>query len=192
VSAARPLAVVVAGRIASGKSTLARALADGLGAALLVADRIREAAAEGLAGADAPAAARPLGRGRPADDAVYAELLRRADAELAAGRSVVLDAAFPRRALRDEARALAARRGARFRLVECRADDAAVRARLAARAAAGGLPPERWLALRDAFDAQFEAPEELAAGERLQLDTGGPPEASAAAAAAWLAAAAGL
>lgn len=165
------LLALVAGRIASGKSTIARQLAGRLGATLLVADRIRETAG--------------------ADTAVYAELLRRAGEELAAGRSVVLDAAFPKRALRDEARALAARHGARFRLVECRAGDAAVRERLAARAAAAGLAPKRWLALRDAFDAGFEPPCELPPAERLQLDTSGAAEASAATAVAWLAAARG-
>lgn len=187
MSAPRPLVVAVAGRIASGKSTVARRAAEALGATLLVGDRIREDAVRALAGAGSPGEARLSAFDRRAGDAVYAELLRRADAELAAGRSVVLDAAFPRRSLRDAARALAARRGARFRLVECRADDAAVGERLAARAAREGVPAGRWLALRDAFDAELEAVNELPAGEHLRLDTSAPGPASADAAAAWLA-----
>src|SRR5512134_1650228 len=149
----QPLAVAVTGRIASGKSTIARKLAEQLGATLLVADRIREAAVAHLAGegegsqADAPFRALE----HPVDDAVYAELLRRAEGELAAGRSVVLDAAFPERALRAAARALAARHRARFRLLECRAGEAAVRERLAARAAEARVTLGRWLALRDAL-----------------------------------------
>ena len=185
MSDARPLALAVTGSIASGKSTLARALAERLGATLLVADRIREGAVAELGRGEAPAGARLRALERVFDDGVYAELLRRAAGELAAGRSVVLDAAFPRRALRSEARALAARCGARFRLVECRAGDA-VRARLAARAAAAGVALERWLALCDAFEAQREPPVELPAAERLELDTSGPAEAGAAAALAWL------
>src|SRR5512139_3153925 len=132
----KPLAVVVSGRIASGKSTIARRVAEQIDAVLLVADRIREGAVSELSRETSPLAARLRALERPVDDAVYEALLRRAGRALAAGRSVVLDAGFPRRALRDEARALALRHAARFRLLWCRAEVAAVRERLAARAAA--------------------------------------------------------
>ena len=95
MSDARPLALAVTGSIASGKSTLARALAERLGATLLVADRIREGAVAELARGEAPGGARLRALERSFDDGVYAELLRRAGKELGAGRSVVLDAAFP-------------------------------------------------------------------------------------------------
>jgi predicted kinase len=186
-----PLALAVTGRIASGKSTVARRLAEQLGATLLVADRIREGAVADLARDEAPVEARLHALERAFDDAVYAELLRRAADELGAGRSVVLDAAFPRRALRDQLRALAARSGAACRVVECRARDAVLRARLAARAAAGDVPLERWLALRDALDEQFEPCDEMPPAERLQLDTSGAAAESSFAAAAWLASARG-
>jgi len=180
------LAVAVTGPIASGKSTIARQVAERIGATLLVADRIREDAVADLAREASPAEARLRGLERPVEDAVYAELLRLAEGELAAGRSVVLDAAFPERALRAAARALAARHGARFRLVECRAGEAAVRARLAARSVETGVALGRWLALRQAFDARFEAPDELPPAERLRLETTGPATESTAAAVTWL------
>jgi predicted kinase len=187
----QPLAVAVTGRIASGKSTIARLVAERLGATLLVADRIREEAVADLARDGSPGDARLRALEHSVDDAVYAELLRRAEGELAAGRSVVLDAAFPERALRSAARGLAARQGACFRLVECRAGAASVRERLAARAAEAGVALGRWLALRDALDARFEPPEELPAAECLRLDTSRPAAASAGAAVRWLAPARG-
>jgi predicted kinase len=178
--------VAVTGRIASGKSTIARRLAEELGATLLVADRIREDAVAHLAREGSPSDARLLALENPVDRAVYDVLLRRAKDELAAGRSVVLDAAFPERAIRAAARALAALHGARFRLLECRADRAAVLERLSARAADTGVALARWLALCDAFDARFEAPDELPMTERLELDTSGPAAGSAAAALSWV------
>jgi predicted kinase len=183
--------VVVAGRIASGKSTIARLVADRIGATLLVGDRIRESLVTQLAREGSPADARLRALEPPADDAVYAELLLRAGDELAAGHSVVLDAAFPERTIRAAARALAADHDARFRLVECRAGEATIHARFAARAAATAVALGRWLALRDAFDVRYEAPDELPPTERLPLDTSGPAEESAAAAVAWLAAGGG-
>jgi uncharacterized protein len=180
------LAVVVAGRIASGKSTIAREVAARMDATLLVADRIREHALADLAREGSAAEARLRALERSVDDAVYVQLLLRAGEALAAGRSVVLDAAFPRRALRAAARELAARHGARFRLLECRAGEAVVLARLAARASETGVALGRWLALRDAFDARFEPPDELFAAERLQLETSGAAGETAAAAMSWL------
>jgi predicted kinase len=180
------LAVAVTGPIASGKSTIARQVAEQIGATLLVADRIRESGVADFAREGSPVDARLRAFERSVDEAVYAELLRRAEDELAAGRSVVLDAAFPERTLRAAVRALAARHGARFRLVECRAGEEVVRARLAARAAETGVLLERWLSLCDGFDARFEPPDELSPAERLQLDTSGPAAGTAAALRTWL------
>lgn len=160
MSAGEPLAVAVSGRIASGKSTIARRVAEQIDAVLLVADRIREGAVAHLSRERSLLEARLRALESSADDAVYAELLRRAGEELGAGRSVVLDAAFPRRTQRDQARRLAARHAARFRLVECRAGAGAVRQRLVARAMAEGVAPETWLVGLEA-GAQRELGSEL-------------------------------
>jgi predicted kinase len=63
----------------------------------------------------------------------YAEMMRRADRELAAGRIVVVDACFPRNAHRLRARSIARGRGAAFVLIECCALAPVVEARLAER-----------------------------------------------------------
>ncbi len=116
-----PLCVAVAGLPGTGKSTVARLLAQRLGAVWLRSDALRKELF-------------PRPAYTPAESqATYQELLRRAEAALARGQSVVLDATFRRRALRQAAREMASRRGARWLLVWVTAPEAQVRDRLASR-----------------------------------------------------------
>ena len=106
--------VAVGGVSGTGKSTLARALAPGLGGAcgalVLRSDAIRKRRA-GVA----PTDRLPAERYTAAESAaVYAAMFERAAAALAAGRSAVLDAVFLREDERESAAALARRAGARF------------------------------------------------------------------------------
>ena len=125
--------VVITGLSGSGKSTLAAALAARTGLVHLNSDETRKRLA-GLA---------PTARGGaelyapPRSAATYAALYDGAAATLATGRGVIVDATFQRRVDRDAARAVAARAGAPLLFVECRADEAEIRRRLAARAARG-------------------------------------------------------
>lgn len=156
--------MVVGGWMASGKSTLARAAAEATGAELLVADELRaELAAEGAHEARLPGFS----------DALYPELLARAEACLAQGRPVVLDGTFRAREWRAAARALAARRGAAFLFIECRAPRELCRERLSRRG--DGREARGWLALFDYFVAhEWEPVSELSEAEHLVLDTGRP------------------
>jgi hypothetical protein len=125
--------VVVTGLSGSGKSTLAAALAARTGLAHVNSDRTRKA----LAGLAATArGGRDLYSARRSA-ATYRALYAAAAAELAAGRGVIIDATFQRRVDRDAARAVAAAAGAPLLFVECRADAAEIRRRLAARCARG-------------------------------------------------------
>jgi hypothetical protein len=78
------------------------------------------------------------------------------------------------------------RGGARFGLVECRADEAALRSRLEARARAAGLAPGAWLALARELDRRFEAVDELPEGEHAVVDARRGARAAAEEALAWL------
>lgn len=127
-AARAPLVVVIAGLSASGKTTLARALAAASGFALLNSDVLRKRAA-GLAPTDrAPEA---LYRAE-ANRATYAELGRLAAKAAPAG--VIVDATFrsraDRRAFREHAGA-----GAPLLVVECVAPVDVLEARARARAA---------------------------------------------------------
>ena len=172
-----PLVVAIGGTVASGKSTLARALADRMAAPRVVADRIRDQQLFGVAGR-----VHESGWAEAFDagfhDRVYAELLRRADCALDSGRAVVLDGCFSRARDRDAARSLARRHQVPFRFVECRVDPAVQRTRLTERddaSARGG-----WQAIADALAAEWEPAIELSEPERVILDTSGALAASAA------------
>jgi len=100
---------LVGGPPGSGKTTIAGGLADRSGAVLLSADRVRKE----LAGLD-PGASAAAGYGGGIYSAeytrrTYAELVRRADALLTMGESVVLDATWSAAQWRQAAREMAQR-----------------------------------------------------------------------------------
>ncbi len=168
-----PSVVAVGGIIASGKSTLAQALAAEMGAPAIEADRTRKSML-GVAPEQPVHEAAWSGAYDPAfTEAVYAEVLRRADVVVGSGRPVVIDASFRSPAMREAARRIAIARGVPFFFVECRTDPEVCRARLASRERTGGVSDGR-LAIFDAFRARFEAVSELAASEHLVVDTARP------------------
>jgi predicted kinase len=181
---ARPALLVVMGPPASGKTSVAAGLAARLGLVHLSSDVVRKE----LAGLR-PTARRiePFGQGLYAPALTrrtYAALRRRAARALRGGQSVVLDATFGARAERAAAARLAARLGARPVVFVCGADDATLRARLAARegdaATASDARLAHWPALRAAYSAPAEWP------DAIPLDTTGPLADTVAAALAAL------
>jgi predicted kinase len=152
---ARPFLLVVAGGVASGKSTLAARLSEATGAPVASADAVR-----------------PPGLDPAASRRAYAEMFRQAGDVLASGRSAIVDACFASRAQRDAARALAEGHGAALLVVECRADATVVRRRLQERAQRQGCEVAEWLALRDAVAAAWEPVRELRREQHLPVETG--------------------
>jgi predicted kinase len=156
----------VGGLLASGKSTVARLIADRISADVLSADEIRgDLFEEGAADAFVPGFSAT----------VYAEVLKRARASLESGRPVVLDGTFRSRGTREAARRLAIDHGVPFLFVECRADPETCRARLRRRERERGQPG--WVAMLEAFLELWEPVDELREDEHVVLDTTGPPEA---------------
>jgi|GEM_PF-215044 len=159
--------VAVGGLVASGKSTVARAIARRLDAERIEADDIRH---ELL---DRPSEilheARWLRELRPGfSDEVYRELLRRGAEAVGAGRSIVLDGCFPTAARRESARRIALGAGARFLFVECRVPEAVAIGRLRARDRAAGR--SGWVALYRDLAEHYEPPDEFAPSEVVSLD----------------------
>ncbi len=169
-----PRAVVFAGMMASGKSTLSARLATRLGVARISGDAVRERIAQRAVRAGET---RLAGFADEATEDVYAAVLRAASAVLASGRTAILDATFPTRALRAQLRALVRSLGAELRFVECRVDETVVRRRLAARARAQRRDESEWLTLLDRFLETWEPVEELPRGQHLVVDTTRDPRA---------------
>jgi hypothetical protein len=160
-AAAGPALVACTGLSGSGKTTVATALASATGFALVGSDALRARHRERAPGAPATAG---YDRGRytpAARAAIYDALGAEADATLGAGRGVVADATFIRRADRERLRGVARRHRRPLLFLDCRADEAAIRARLGARDAAPSLSDARW----ETFVAQRERAEPLAPDE---------------------------
>lgn len=129
----RPALVAVGGRPGTGKSTVARMVADTLGFEVIRSDVVRKELA-GLA--PTASAAAPVGEGlyTPEGKArVYEACFERASEALFAGRRVLLDATFLEDRWRERLRALGERWAVPAVLLRCEAPDELVRERIAAR-----------------------------------------------------------
>ena len=127
--------VVMHGLSGSGKTTLAQKMSESLGAVRVRSD-VERKRLHGLA-AGARTHARAFG-GIYAPEATrltYERLRQVARDAVESGYGVIVDAAFLRRAEREEFRALAQELGASFLIASCRAPEAALRSRLAHREA---------------------------------------------------------
>jgi uncharacterized protein len=172
---------LVGGLPGTGKTTVAGALADRVGAVLLSSDRLRKE----LAGVDPDDdASAPYAEGlySPArTDEVYGELLHRAEALLARGESVILDASWIHRSHRAEAEDLARRTHSDLVPVHCTAPQEVARHRLATR---GRTVSDATAAIASALAADADPWPEA----RIVLTTGSAAHSVDRAAAVWQAA----
>jgi aminoglycoside phosphotransferase family enzyme/predicted kinase len=174
VAGSTPMVLVVAGRIASGKSTLAHALGAELGWDVYASDYLRKQLAGFPLYERSSAGARARLYSAAMTAKTYARLLALADLHLQQGRSVILDATFGRRSLR----ALLARRfgknGWAWRLLEAQAGTATIKRRLRAREAKPDEISDARLEDFALLTGRYEPPDELAAGQRVKIRCGGP------------------
>jgi predicted kinase len=165
-----PMLIAVGGVIASGKTTIARALGAEMAAPVVENDRTRKA----MLGVttttpllDAP------WQGSYSEDLTertYSELFRRGRSVLASGRAVVLDASFRSRTHRLAAKRLAASEGVPFLFVECSAPESVCRERLRLREPGSSASDGR-AEIFDAFRSRFQPVNELSKEEHVLLDT---------------------
>lgn len=171
-----PSLYVFFGLIASGKSTLAAAWAQTIGASYYNSDRVRKELA-GLA-ANAPQQESFNAGIYTAEFSrlTYDALLSHADADLDRQRSAVLDGSYQNKAERARAIDLAHRHQARLIFVLCRCPEALMQERMARRALDPmAVSDGRWeIYLQQ--KARFEGPDELPAAGLISIDTDAPVE----------------
>lgn len=169
----KPTLFITCGLMGSGKSVLAGQLAFELGIALFNSDTVRKQMA--AIPVDAPAAA-GYGEGIYStrhNEIVYRELLRLAQAELKAARSVIIDASFMRKSDRVLCRALAARCGADLVILHVSCNEQENRRRLIDRAAMGKSVSDGRLELLTDQRERFQPPEKDE-GILIRIDTTNP------------------
>lgn len=165
----RPALLIVGGLMGTGKSTLAKILADDFGAKLLTTDRVRRS----LLGASPS----PAGYGANNYQAelrhrVYGELFCQARELLDKGQSVILDGTFLSQELRQRAHELGRQHGAVSLHVLCQCPRKTALSRIQERASAGGGDSE---ARADLYDLQAGEFESVRAGDPVvPVDTGDP------------------
>lgn len=169
--AAPPQLVLTTGLSGSGKSTVALQLAERLGGVRVRSD-VERKRLHGLAPESRPADPARIYNPR-SNQLTYARLEAIARAGLAGGITVIVDAAFLKRAERDAMRALAAAAGVRCRLIECLAAPATLAARIAHRQATEHDASDATL---DVLALQQRVQEPVAPDEGVErLDTEGTP-----------------
>jgi len=161
-----PAAIVVTGLMGSGKTTLAEALAESLGAELIQTDRERRE----LFGASTAPAKFEEGVYRPENRRlVYEQVFRRAEQALSEGLSVILDGAFLTAEQRRRAWQIAETAGAIPLVARCVCPPEVARERLTQRLAKGAALSE---ARADLYDLQSARLEPDAPGfVSLEIDT---------------------
>ena len=157
-----PRLLITHGLSGSGKSTVTGQLVEIAGAIRLRSD-VERKRLHGLTALQS-SAGQPVDIYTPeATRRTFARLIECARIALQAGYPVIVDAAFLRRAERQAFRALAAGLQVPFAILDCRASEAQLRRRVAARSARGGDASEANL---DVLERQLAFLEPLDAGER--------------------------
>jgi len=155
----KPTLFITCGFMGTGKSTLAAQLSQELGIPLFNSDAVRKSMAGLHPETPIPV---PFGEGiysHEKNEHTYRELLRLAETELAAGRSVIIDAAFMRKRDRDQFSACAARNGANFVVLLVTCSEVENRRRLSERSTGGKSISDGRIELLVRQRQEFQPPE---------------------------------
>ncbi len=171
----RPLLIITAGLMGTGKSTLATALAERLGAEIFSSDVVRKQLAD-ISPEERRLEAWEEGIYSPEfTGRVYRALHDRGDAALRSGRHVVLDASYAERGRRAEAAAVARECDAELLVVEVIAPTEVVRRRLRERDTRSGGVSDGRIELLHAQQSHFQPVDEVPDAHHIVVETTGSP-----------------
>jgi len=168
---AAPAIIVVFGLSGSGKSTVARALQNRFGFAIINSDRTRKRLTSIPATRHAGDAYKAGIYADSITESTYAAMLDDAQRLIRDATGVILDATFQDPTHRKAALDLAARVKAPILFVECRADDAEIRRRLLERQKHGNNPSDATVEVYLRQRQEFVAPTEIPPSSHLIVDT---------------------
>ncbi len=169
-----PIMVIMSGLVASGKSTVARAVARDISAPIVLSDHARDALL-GLHRVDELSSSEwEHAFSRELHEEVYNEVFRRSRLALQSGRPVVVDGCFGSSQLRTHIRGLALECGVPFLFVECHCPEDVILERLRQRAEQAGIEEKTWIEISDGFRDKWESVQELTEMEHLVVDTSKP------------------
>jgi len=170
--------LVVMGRVASGKTTLAQSFARELGWEIVSSDRLRKELSGLPVHRRTPAQLREKVYAKQMTEVVYGRLFGAAERAAKQGAGVVLDATFSQRAKRAQLIELFTKLQVRFQIIEVLAENKIVQRRLARRETQRGEISD---ARSDDFvklDQRYEPPVELPAACLIRLRTESAPQST--------------
>jgi uncharacterized protein len=169
-----PTVLVIMGRAASGKSTLANALGRELGFEVISSDRTRKELARVPLFQRVEGAARHGLYSEAMTKKTYQKLFQSTKTQLDRHASLILDATFSRRDYRDELRSLLDSKSASYRFIEAEAPDAALRQRLEQREGTTRVISDARLEDFEMLSRSYEAPVEIQTHRCLHVATDRP------------------
>jgi aminoglycoside phosphotransferase family enzyme/predicted kinase len=171
-----PIVIAMGGQVATGKSTVAAAIAMLIGAPVVSTDATRDFLLGATPDQGPHEMQWELAYAPGFGPRVYQEATRRAEAVLRSGRPVVIDGCFRAASQRGAVRALAERFGHPFLFVEAQVPFEVQRERLRERARRDRVPERVWIEIADDMRAGWEPADKLASAEHTTLDTSQPVE----------------
>jgi hypothetical protein len=169
----KPLLIITTGLVATGKTVIAQALAQRIGAALISSDMVRKELA-GIPATEHRFEEYEGGIYSPEFTLrTYQEVLHRAKEYLAQGRSAIIDATFRRGGERQRAKAVAEEMGAEFWIIETICPEEVAKERLEQRLREGTVSDARW-EIYEAQRREFEAVKEVHPSHHIIIDTTPP------------------
>jgi aminoglycoside phosphotransferase family enzyme/predicted kinase len=172
----KPVLILTAGLMGSGKSYQARALAARFGADIIRTDLLRK---ELFNIKPTDRRYEDFGQGIYSDDTsrlVYEKTYDLAAQKIKQGKAVIIDASFKKRVERQKAMQLAQKFGVHFYILECTCSDEIVRNRLEKRIRENDNASDgRWELFQEQKN-DFEAINEVAANCYFKIDTSATPE----------------
>lgn len=171
----KPALLILSGLMGTGKSSLARRLAESLNARVIQTDVLRK---EMLGIQPAERHPEPFGQGIYSDEIsrdTYRKALEQAETYLASGETVIIDASFRKQAERERARNTAKRQGVDFFLVECVCPEEEIHDRLDRRLANRGAASDGRWELYESQKKTFDPLSNLLPGEHILADTSRSP-----------------
>jgi hypothetical protein len=179
VAGSQPLVIAVMGRVATGKSTQAHAIADALGWDAMNSDRVRKQQAGLPLHERSDPSTREALYAREMTEKTYNALIDAAVTRGQAGQGTVLDATFSRRAHRDRLRERLHEADIPYVFVELTADDDTVRTRLRQRATTRrDVVSDARLEDFEMLTQRYEAPDALEDARHIHVASGDDPEAT--------------
>lgn len=167
----KPGLIVIFGLIGTGKSTLARALSEELSCRVISSDEVRKE----IMGVE-PTERRYEGfdkgiYSKDITDITYREVLTRGRRTIESGKTVILDASFSKRELREHVIQEAEALGVPFYFIQTKASEDKIRERLIEREKGGKALSDGRLEIFERFKEGFEEPDELPGDRHLIVST---------------------